>query len=42
MAKAAGRTSGARAKAAAPLAGRRARIERKTRETDIVLAIDLD
>ncbi|MFN8093799.1 MAG: imidazoleglycerol-phosphate dehydratase HisB [Vicinamibacteria bacterium] len=42
MAKAAGRRSGARAKAAAPLAGRRARIERKTRETDIVLAIDLD
>jgi len=42
MAKAAGRTSRARAKAAAPLAGRRARIERKTRETDIVLAIDLD
>jgi imidazoleglycerol-phosphate dehydratase len=47
MAQAAGRASRARAKAAAgrgasPAAGRRVRIERKTRETDIVLAIDLD
>jgi imidazoleglycerol-phosphate dehydratase len=41
MAKAAGRASRARAKVA-PLAGRRARIERKTRETDIALVIDLD
>jgi imidazoleglycerol-phosphate dehydratase len=42
MAKGAGRTGRARTKAAAPLAGRRARVERKTRETDIVLAIELD
>jgi imidazoleglycerol-phosphate dehydratase len=41
MAKAAERTSRARTKARL-LAGRRARIERKTRETDVVLAIDLD
>jgi imidazoleglycerol-phosphate dehydratase len=41
MAKAAGRASRARG-TPAPLAGRRARIERRTRETDIALAIDLD
>jgi imidazoleglycerol-phosphate dehydratase len=41
MAKATGRAGRARAEAA-PLAGRRARVERKTRETDVVLTIDLD